>query len=55
MIAPQSPGLLKLLRELPTLQLPPRGELSTEAWLAACHKILPRETWVRVAVAVLSP
>lgn len=56
MIGQVAPGLAQLLKELPTLEaeLPPRGKLSTEAWLAACREVLPRETWVRVALAVMS-
>ena len=53
MTAPASPALLKLLQELPGLQLPPRGEMSAEAWLAACRDAVPRDTWVRLAAAVL--
>jgi hypothetical protein len=47
------PALLKLLRELPGLELPPRGDLTVEAWLAKCRETLPCETWLRVAMAVL--
>lgn len=49
-----SPALFQLLRELPGLQLPPRGDLTAEAWLARCAQSLVRDQWVRVAAAVLS-
>jgi hypothetical protein len=48
------PALLQLLRELPDMQLPPRGDLDVEAWLALCAQSLPRDRWVRLAAAVLS-
>jgi hypothetical protein len=51
---PARKALTDLVKELAWAKLPSREDFAdTEAWLAACHPLLPEATWKKLVLTTL--